>query len=76
MLQQTQLEPQQRGFLTTIQSSGVALLDIINDVLDFAKIEAGKLTLEKSEFNLRQLIRDVEQPLQPRARQKISNYKL
>ena len=70
LLQQTELEPQQRDFLTTIQSSGAALLDIINDILDFAKIEAGKLTLEKSEFNLRQMIQDIEQPLQPRARQK------
>ena len=48
----TQLLPQQREYLTTVQQSGEALLAIISDILDFSKIEAGKLTLSRAVFDL------------------------
>jgi PAS domain S-box-containing protein len=50
----TQLTPEQRGYLETVKSSSDSLLTVINDILDFSKIEAGKIDLEAIEFNLRE----------------------
>ena len=52
LLADTSLQPQQRHFVEVLQQSGESLLGIINDILDFAKIEAGKLELEKIDFEL------------------------
>ncbi|MCK5097027.1 MAG: PAS domain S-box protein, partial [Desulfobacteraceae bacterium] len=49
----TKLTTEQREFTETIRNSGDALLDIINDILDYSKIEAGKLELENIDFDLR-----------------------
>ena len=49
----TELTPEQREYLTTVQSSGEALLGVLNDILDFSKIEAGKLAIESIPFSLR-----------------------
>ncbi len=46
----------QQRYLATLQNSSDVLLRIINDILDVSKIEAGKLTLERKPFNLRQVI--------------------
>jgi len=48
----TNLTHEQRDYLETVDSSAAALLSIVNDVLDFAKIEAGGLTLNVAPFNL------------------------
>lgn len=48
--------PSQRRYLTTLQNSSDLLLRIINDILDVSKIEAGKLSLEKKPFLLRESI--------------------
>ena len=48
----TELTPRQRDYLKKIQISGQHLLAIINDILDISKIEAGKLSIERSEFEL------------------------
>ncbi len=45
---ETDLNAEQRGYLTTVKSSAEALLTVLNDILDFSKIEAGKLDLERS----------------------------
>src|SRR5471032_341469 len=55
----TSLSPTQRDYLQTIERSGTTLLDIINDVLDFSKLEAGKLILEAIPFALRSTFDDV-----------------
>ena len=54
----TDLKPEQRDFLETIQNSGNALLSIINDILDYSKIDGGKLDLERHSFDLCACIED------------------
>jgi signal transduction histidine kinase/DNA-binding response OmpR family regulator/HPt (histidine-containing phosphotransfer) domain-containing protein len=56
LLQDTDLNLEQRDFAETIRTSGEALLTIINDILDFSKIEADKLELENQPFDLRQCV--------------------
>lgn len=70
LLLETDLDQNQRYFADTIQDSSESLLMIINDILDFAKIEAGKLELEDMPFNLQQLVEDVVQLLSPRSHAK------
>ncbi|HYE08036.1 MAG TPA: ATP-binding protein [Planctomycetota bacterium] len=52
----TELSAEQRDFIATIQQSGGALLAIINDVLDIAKIESGRFTIEPIPFDLQSLV--------------------
>ncbi len=52
----TGLTPKQRDYLEKIRGAGRHLQDLVNDILDFAKIEAGKLKLETAPFNLDELI--------------------
>jgi two-component system sensor histidine kinase/response regulator len=52
LVQKTELTERQRGYLSKIQSSSQHLLGIINDILDYSKIEAGKLGIEHIEFEL------------------------
>lgn len=55
LLQDTDLQPQQQQYVDVIASSGRALLNIINDILDYSKIAAGKMELEKVDFDLDKL---------------------
>ena len=55
----TGLDDLQRSRLNVIQKSGGVLLDLLNDLLDFAKIEAGKLELEHTAFRVDELAQDV-----------------
>ncbi len=66
----TTLNDRQRRFAQAVYRSGESLLEIINDVLDFAKIEAGKLELALSEFALRSVVEDTLELLAPRAHEK------
>lgn len=70
LLGKTELTPNQREQLNTIYSSAEDLLGIINEVLDFSRIEAGKLILENMPFNLRDLIQEVITLLAPSAHSK------
>jgi signal transduction histidine kinase/CheY-like chemotaxis protein len=56
LLGTTPLTAPQREYLHIISTSGKGLLDILNDILDYSKVEAGKLELHRSEFSLHELI--------------------
>ena len=56
LLLDTELTPEQREFAEVIRSSGDALLHVIDDILDYSKIEVGKLELERAPFDLRDCI--------------------
>ncbi len=70
LLTDTELDEEQRLYANTIKNSGEALLVIINDVLDYSKIEAEKLVLNTSEFDLERCIHEVIMLLQSTARDK------
>jgi signal transduction histidine kinase len=63
----TPLNDQQRGYVQTVQRSGDALLSIIDDILDFSKLDAGKMTLEPVTCDLTTLLEDVRLILQPKS---------
>ncbi len=67
LLLDTDLSPEQRDYAETVRKSGEALLAVINDILDFSKIEAGGLVIEKVHFDLRQVIEEVAEMLEPKA---------
>lgn len=58
LLSGTRLDREQRRYVDAILGSGRALLNILNDVLDYSKISAGKLELESIPFDLHRLARD------------------
>jgi len=66
----TELSDAQREYLGLVKSSADALLVIINDILDFSKIGAGKMELEQSPFDLRELFKSTAKILAVRAAQK------
>ena len=70
LLTETPLGDEQRLYVNTIRNSGEALLVIINDVLDYSKIEADKLTLHPEPFDLERCILEVAMLLQPSVRDK------
>ncbi len=59
LLMETSLTPEQQAYAETIRQCGEALLQLINDVLECSKIEAGKLELECLDFNLRTTVEQV-----------------
>ena len=61
VLRETDLQPAQRRMLATIHDSSLALLSILNDILDYSKIEAGKLSVESLPTDLRELAESVAQ---------------
>jgi CheY-like chemotaxis protein len=66
----TPLTEDQRQCLTTVKSAADSLLAILNDLLDFAKIEAGKLDLDLADFSLRAAVGDTMRALAVRAHKK------
>jgi signal transduction histidine kinase/ligand-binding sensor domain-containing protein/DNA-binding response OmpR family regulator len=59
MLEETQLNSEQKEYARIIRNSGESLLIVLNDILDFSKIESGKMELEHIEFGLRGCVEDV-----------------
>ena len=66
----TDVTAEQRGYLEIVESSADSLLTIINDILDFSKMEAGKLSLDPVEFDLRESIDNTMRLFASRAEQK------
>jgi PAS domain S-box-containing protein len=66
----TELTAEQRDFAEVVRSSGDALLHVIDDILDYSKIEAGKLELERAPFDLRECVEGALDIVAPRASQK------
>ncbi len=66
----TELDAEQRNYLNLAKVSADSLLSLINDVLDYSKIEAGKLEIEAIEFNLGDSLGDTMKTLSLRAHQK------
>ena len=70
LLLDTQLEPNQRAYAESVRESGVALLALINDLLDYSKIEAGHLDIEPAAFSPMNMIQSVAELLSPKAADK------
>jgi len=69
-------DPVQKEYVESMQSSGKALLNLINDLLDFSKAEAGKLEFHRQSTDVRYLIHDIESIFRLRAMQKHLNFKV
>jgi signal transduction histidine kinase len=67
LLLQTQLDPVQNEFAEVIRESADSMMTVINDVLDFSKIEVGRLSFEILDFDLIEMIESTEQMLAQRA---------
>ncbi|HIJ65776.1 MAG TPA: response regulator [Candidatus Hydrogenedentes bacterium] len=70
LLLNTELDPTQRRYVEAIRRSGKALLAIVGDILDYTKIEVGRLTVEPIPFDLEVTIGDVVELLSTRAEEK------
>lgn len=70
LLLDTSLTPEQMSYARAVKTSGDALLSLIEELLDYSKIEAGKIDLEQRPFALATLIEDITELLAPRAQAK------
>jgi len=70
LLLDTTLTPEQTTYAKAVKTSGDALLALIEELLDYSKIEAGKIDLEQRPFALTSLIEDIAELLAPRAQAK------
>ncbi len=70
LLLNTELQPEQRDFVETIRASGNGLLTLINEILDFSKVNSQRLELEKQTFDLQQCIEETLSLLAVRAQEK------
>ncbi len=66
----TPLDTEQRNYLKTVHRCAKSLLQLLNEILDLAKLERGKMTLEQTVFDLEEVIDEVVTPLQVVARNK------
>lgn len=70
LLHQTRVDDRQEKHLRRLKSASQHLVELVNDLLDYSKLEAGKMPLDRREFSLRELLESVGQRLQSRADQK------
>jgi signal transduction histidine kinase/CheY-like chemotaxis protein len=70
LLMDTPLTPEQATYVKAVKTSGDALLSLIEELLDYSKIEAGKIDLEHRPFALSGMIEDITELLAPRAEAK------
>ncbi|OQX73464.1 MAG: hypothetical protein B6D64_13835, partial [Bacteroidetes bacterium 4484_276] len=65
-----ELSDEQRSRISSVKKSGESLLDIINEILDISKIEAGKVELEIVDFSIKEIVKSIEQTLSIRIQKK------
>ena len=70
LLERTQVDTQQARYLESIKSGGKTLLNLINDILDLSKIEAGKLSVQAEPVLVRPIFEDIVRIFEPKARGK------
>ncbi len=70
LLRDTSLDPVQSDYVVALASSGEALLSVVSDMLDFSKIQAGFLALNRSDFELRETVAEACEMLAERAHSK------
>lgn len=70
LLNRTKLDSDQKPYVNTIKSSAENLMVIINDILDYSKLESEKLRLEKSTFQLQNAVEEVVDLLKPSVQEK------
>ena len=70
MLSESDLTGEQRRYLDIMRSNGATLLDLINDILDLARVESGQLRFEEVDFDIRLLIDQVTETMGMRAHEK------
>jgi PAS domain S-box-containing protein len=68
------VSPEIRDYLEKISSSSNNLLSILNDILDFSKLEAGRLTIEHSRFNLDEILDNIDDLFTDRAQEKCLDF--
>ena len=76
VLQDTPLDEDQRGLLETIYSSGSALVTILNDILEFSKMESGSIEHDPHPFNINDVVNEVVSVLAPTADKKSLDVKV
>jgi PAS domain S-box-containing protein len=70
ILLETTLTPEQREYAEIVRKSGTAMLEIIDDILDFSKVESGKMRLATVELTVQGVVEEVAEMLAPRAHEK------
>ncbi len=70
LIKRTKLTEKQKEFVDMIIVSGSHLLDLINNILDFSKMEAGRIQLEEIDFNLEYMMEDIFKIVQPAGKDK------
>jgi PAS domain S-box-containing protein len=73
LLLETKLDEEQKDYASTVKNSASSLLTIINDILDFSKVEAGKMLVNKLEFSIKEIVKEVEKLLYPKINEKKIN---
>ena len=76
LMTRTKLDEKQQGYVDSIHKSGNVLTDLLNDILDLSKIEAGKVALENIEFSPRTVLDNVEAVISPKAEEKSLNLRI
>ncbi|HEX7675096.1 MAG TPA: ATP-binding protein [Bdellovibrio sp.] len=76
LLADTKLNDEQKEYVGTVKRSAESLLMLINDILDYSKIEAGKISLDPQPFDLKFLIRDITEIFKPAISEKGVEFEL
>lgn len=76
LVKQTKLDAKQMSYLTKIETASNNLLNIINDILDFSKAEAGKLNIEHIDFDMNDVISNVKNLVEYKAKERNLNFNI